>query len=44
MDDIDFIKSLSEIFSKDIVLFPKSLKWENYIEVFKLNQFYKAYF
>lgn len=38
------LKDLSEIFSKDIVLFPKSLKWENYIEVFKLNQFTRHIF
>lgn len=38
------LKDLSEIFSKDIVLFPESLKWENYMEVFKLNQFTRQLF
>jgi multiple sugar transport system permease protein len=33
------VKGPDEIFTKDIVIFPKKFRWENYLEVLKLRNF-----
>lgn len=41
---ITSIKSPDEIFTKDMVIFPKKMRWDNYLEVFNLENFPRYFF